>query len=406
MRRELGYIETLCAIGQDELPGAVQGVAVVEVAGPLAPEQVAAALERLQARHPLLRARIERGQGGDMFVVEDAPALAFTWRPRGSEDTTSSLAESEAGRAIDARAPLWRVTLLHGEPHLLALAYHLAIVDAAAALRFFAELLQLCDDELPARPMPRAIEETLARGVTWAAYQAAVQADGAGRPALAPWPYVRPALLGERRACTIHAVVEAALVDRLQRRAAEEGVSVAGTLAAAMLRAAASLAPGPISLGTSVDLRGYVSGISEDIDCGMINVRTAYDRSDGDLWQLARAHDEQLAARTPAQGFTPVGFDPAVLRGKLDRSALEAATRFPFHLGLCELECVAPSSGPRRIVRAHVGTSMRAGLYAGFMHAVTIDGCMHLDFAYAEPLLAGAWARSFVAAFNKQLAGV
>lgn len=429
-RRRLGYIETLCALGHDHLHGAAQGVSTATVTGPLTRPLVAAALACVQARHPLLRARLVGDGDGHAFVVANpAPPIQLVVRPRVDADEWRAVEAHEYAAPVDPAVALWRVTVLldpAGSDHTVIVVFHHAIADGVARLLFHDDLLRACAALTPndaafdmaatlpavtARPLPPPIESSLQGATSWAAFQAAIAADAADRPTPDPWPYARAVPVAARAPQMLLRALEPPVLAALHARTRAAGTTVNAALAAAMLRTAARLAGGRLttSLATSINLRAHADPPLEqgDFGCFMVNVRTHHAvAAADDLLALARAYREQLQARTPAQAHTPVDFDVADLRARLDPDVIERATAYPFRLGLSNLGVYPhpPAHGAFALTRIHVSTSRRAGLYAGFLHAVTLRGRMQLGLSFVTPLLDAAWAAAFMDGVVAELA--
>jgi hypothetical protein len=420
-QRELGYTEAACALAHERFAGWGQPVRAAEFTGPLSAEIVLRVLCEMQARHPLLRARLVGHDAGYRFVI-DSPPLAVRVLARPDSPSYHAFEEAEHVAPIDPAGPLWRATvLLDGVPerghHVLIYSSHHAISDGLSACRFVEEFLRDCAaaadgvaiEDSP-RPLPPAIEQRLPRSPTWAEYAATLQQAATGRPAMDPWPYAEVSPVDAR----IPRVVPfaAIAVGPLRTRAAQAGVSVNAALAAAMLQTAAVLAGGRLAttFTTSVNLRSRVvpPRALADVDCCMINVHTGHTVDpDVRFWALARAYADELSVQLPGQSATPAAFDFNALSQRIDAGMMARMTGFPLRLGLsnCGLYPFPTRHGAFTLEHLHFHTSRRAGAYVGFLHAVTVGESLNLCFSYAEPLVAGAWVQAFVAGVVQALAG-
>jgi hypothetical protein len=147
-RRLVGLEHAMC-ITEEHIPFHV--VAVLRVEGDLPAETVRGALDALQRRHPLLRARILREAGGYAFHFDSAGPIPLEARDRPQGDGWVAAAQEESHRPLDiGTGPLARcLYLVDGRGGDLILSIHHTIVDAASAVHFLGELLALCAGQAP-----------------------------------------------------------------------------------------------------------------------------------------------------------------------------------------------------------------------------------------------------------------
>ena len=165
---------------------------VLELAGPLTPEELRAALAALTARHPALRASFhETADGGLVQAVARAVEVPLRVLPGGDAER---VAREERGRAFDLeRAPLLRVVLLTGgqpDRHHVIITLHHLVADGWSLPVLFDDLLALVEARRSGRdltPVPSYREylrwlTTQDTGRTRAAWRQAL--DGVAEPTM------------------------------------------------------------------------------------------------------------------------------------------------------------------------------------------------------------------------------
>lgn len=148
--RELAGLERAMRITEFEIPFNV--VAVLRLEGNLAASQVRSALDQLQRRHPLLRARVVSAGSKYAFHFDVTNPIPLDVRERATPDAWIAATEETLNTRFDlASGPLVRCHYLAGTGcGDLLVTFHHMIVDAASAIRLFADLLTLCAGRTPA----------------------------------------------------------------------------------------------------------------------------------------------------------------------------------------------------------------------------------------------------------------
>ncbi len=303
MLRELGVFEKALLISNRHAPFNVVSVLQMEAAP--APETVRAALTRLQARHPLLRARIVN-RGKRSFFEAISAELPFHVIQRSGDESWRQVAEQEMAFAHQAaRGPLFRVIYLYGqEQGDLVFNFHHTIMDASSGVHLLDELLRWCAAEktnLPALQPVEALEERFPppyagpwRGLATARYALAQMVDMIGyrwRNRVKRMPIVQPG--GRTHTATL--VLPEPLAASLAQTGRRAGLTLNSLLNAALLLATnRHLYEGkPVAMRTFtfVDMRpftqpptpaehlgSYISMLGQTIDV----------RGDQEYWTLAR----------------------------------------------------------------------------------------------------------------------
>lgn len=411
----------------------VRGPSLGPGKGPLDPAHLRVALDRLQARHPLLRVRILPHPRAHFADDERAPiplrvAPGAPWL---------SEAEEALNRPFPPdQAPLWRATLVpcpdgeEGEA-VLILSHHHVLADARTAANQVRDLLRdascLLAGEAPPPLEPLPLTAPLAallprRGLSLLPAMNSYLLRSI-KARLRGWPR-KLALAGtveggmpspaQRRTRLLHHVLPATETAALGDRARREGTTVQGALGAALLLAVARdmglERPATVGCFSTVSLRDELlpdpvhGPVGEAVGLYVSQV-TTFHRLWGErpFWDLARefraalvrAKDTGEAYMTfPWLGlFIPGGPDPGPeLVRRIDMAA-------PAAVGITNVGRLAVPTryGPLRLHRLHIaiGAALVAPVVAG---VTTLDGQLSCNLMYVEPLLSGERARALAGA--------
>ena len=145
MKRKLGQFEIAAAISGEYAVWNIVGVLALEN-GPAA-EHLRPALDHLQARHPMLNARLVREGRQPNFIFGDAPPIPLKILGRADASHWIQVAEQELNLGFDhPQGPLLRCSYLsngQGPADLVLTAQH-CIADGASIEALFKELLDVC----------------------------------------------------------------------------------------------------------------------------------------------------------------------------------------------------------------------------------------------------------------------
>jgi hypothetical protein len=343
---------------------------VIALEGVLPTQRLAWALRQLQARHPLLRAEVER----DRFVhrsLEHAPPLILRSEPRRDELHW----QRALPRLLDTqlRAPLELHYLLgeFGQRSELILVADHAISDGVSINSLCAELLALCAQQTP-RP-PRPLRPVLERMLPAYAPGQRARAFTGSLLRMARFAIRRRAPRALSTAYLYTELSEAATT-RLVERARKEQTTVTGALLAAVARGRRS------ALSVPVNLRPHLPELSAE-DLGNYTSATYLEaRPEPDFWSSARALKRSLAqAVVPDQllAATSLVYRTGALFVRRQRPLAQAMIS---NSGLVPL---ARDYGAFRPVAFYTGTSapMLSADYAFFCN--TLHGKLTLNMIYA-----------------------
>jgi hypothetical protein len=251
--RELGGLER--SLTRSDLYAPFHVVNVAQLSGPLTPEVLHSVLDHLQQRHALLNVSIQRERRRYWFAPAGLRLIPLEVLPRTGDSDWLRAVEAELGRRIPVNTgPLLRCLFLapgeSGKSEIV-LTYHHSIMDAAASVSLWQELLDSCRQLMAGQALegaasadiPPPLEQLVPpdfrgwrRTVSLARYGLAQLADEVSfqlRMLGKPRPRVREGGRGRVFSLTL----EPSLVDALAYRCRQKGITVNSALNAAMLLA-------------------------------------------------------------------------------------------------------------------------------------------------------------------------
>jgi hypothetical protein len=170
MDRKLGVFETAQALTDGFAPFNV--VIMLGVGGDPRPEFLRAVLDRLQRRHPLLRAHLIQRGSSFYYETQGTPEIPLELSDSDPARGWQAAVERELNRAFDTgTGPLMRVTLCRTPGNSgrwdLVLSFHHAIIDGVGAAELIRELLDGWNElsagsslaDLDPLPLARPVEE-------------------------------------------------------------------------------------------------------------------------------------------------------------------------------------------------------------------------------------------------------
>ncbi|MBW2615522.1 MAG: hypothetical protein JRD02_05050 [Deltaproteobacteria bacterium] len=287
------------------------------VTGSISEEVLRPSLDAIQARHPLLRVRIERdGWNSLSFKTSRVAGLPLRIVEKPTDAWTDE-AEKELHEEFTVHeGPLARYTLVRHaqEDNTVLIAFHHAIGDAisgsflmrdlfqAMALAYSGKKCELSPLE-PKREMNAYFPEwALGLSGRWRSMKFAGRMFGAvlryGKPAVPKFDHKAPPK--ERRARVVAHRLDPDFIDRLHRRANEEGTTLHGALLAAQILAIAhdreDTKECPYFIGSPVNLRKRLNPpVGEDVGFFVtIGASINLAKRDIEFWPLAKAVRESL----------------------------------------------------------------------------------------------------------------
>jgi NRPS condensation-like uncharacterized protein len=146
MGRRLGYFESAAAFSNDRT--IFNFVSVLVLKNAPAPEMLERALKLLQVRHPSLRVKIHRQNGGYQFDESDVQQIRLKTEARVDDQSWMAVAEEALNTRLDWHTgPLLAVTYVYSPSSAVSevvFNFHHTIIDAQSAVAFFDEFLGLC----------------------------------------------------------------------------------------------------------------------------------------------------------------------------------------------------------------------------------------------------------------------
>lgn len=411
---------------------AFNGCIILSLRGPLSEALLQAGVRRLEARHPLLRVRVERTRAGDdrelRLTDEGARPMPIAVVPRHSDGTWQDIAMAE----LNARFPddgdhLNRLIWVRGRVQSeLLLVIHHVLVDALSASYAMRDLIQELValwrgdplppvESLPLRPPLTQLLPAAKRGLSRLAHMNAFFSKhilgGLFRRAR-KLPHDRDVPPEQRRTALIHRTLSGAALHRLGDLARKNETTIHAVLCAALLLSTVDAAfadekqkQEPLTLGcwSAVNLRHELEpSVGEELGLYISQVTTFHrllkkGQPSPSLWQLAREVKDQLG-RTLKNGeqyltlpmiglFIPYGKNPGPRFVRRFDGASPAA------IGVTNISRLPiPSTfGPFVLDNFHMVVS--PSVVTRVLAAITtFADRLNLNLLYAEPLVSRARA--------------
>jgi NRPS condensation-like uncharacterized protein len=423
MRRPLGGNELLTWLyGQAHC---INCPIVARVRGPLEASSVRRALDALQARHPLLGARVGWPEQAAEFIFGDAAPIPLRVVAREDETHWQREMDHEFNEPFAAdRAPLVRVVLLQGNGlHELVLTFHHVVGDGYGAIYLMRDLLEASaaglaggTPQLSPLPLRASLEALLpARLQGMRGWARGLRTIGSmlwemRRFKTRKLPDEAPGEPGKRRTRVHYVEIPPEAFARIQESCRTERTTLHGALCAALLKAVARRIPRDGGPGAPVDL-GCFSPVSardmlepplsaEEFGLYTGSVASHHRLTEStSLWELSREVREKVRQAKQLGDILLVG----KMQGNMVRKqrALKGsqlrALEDPFlgavmvtNLGALD---IPTRYGPLELERLGAGVSTgQFGSLLGVAVA-TLQGIVQLNFLYAEPQLTEARVR-------------
>ncbi|MFH1870603.1 MAG: condensation domain-containing protein [Pseudomonadota bacterium] len=384
-----------------------------ELAGELTEESLCAALGKVQARHPLLRMRLQEGRGIPWFRLGAGPIpMRIINGPLPSVVTE---AEYELHTGFDrALGPMVRCVWIRHDPgqSTLLTTFHHLIGDGISGSLLLRDLMQaLGGADLDVLPLAESMDghvPSSARGLRGFAGLMKLAGRRLARTLrhgpLRFLPVERPASFGERRAVVRLLRFEPDFVSALAERARKENTTLHGALGAAIVMASypeIGMSPAHIAFSSALNMRDrFAPPVGDDL--GLYATLAYSTHLVGDetaFWPLARelkqGLNEAIAIGQPFYGLT--GIAPWIMYRyrKAGGGAAGRATAAKvisrgminaFALTNIGKVSMAADSGPLRVASLGFVVSLSV-LGACAFTASTIDGMLCLNSIVMEPVV-------------------
>lgn len=400
------------------------GVQVVSIQGPIEEPLLRLALDRLQARHPLLRVRLAGTDRTLRFTEDGAGPLPLTVVPRQGAAHWQAVAEVELNRPFALTDDhLTRLTWLRGTDRSeLVIAHHHVTADALSIVFAVRDLLTdlgalslghslLPPESLPLRPPMPALLPPAARGLRlFPAMHDFFFKHVLGKPLrrAKTLPVEQPVPAEARHNRLVHRSLSGAALRQLRDRAKAEQTTVHGALCAALLlstsaevfsdRIADSQATS-IGCFSAVNLRDKLSpSVGEEMGLYISQVTTFHDVvPPPSLWDLARESRQKLTQTLDSgeQYLTMplIGLFIPRLGNVAERFVRSFDAASPALTGVTNLQKlpIPLTYGPLSIVdfQITVGLSVVGQL---LLAVTTVGEKMNLNVIFVDPLVSRARA--------------
>ena len=390
--------------------------------GPVELDHVRTAMEGLHRSHPLLGSRIEETSGEYRFVrdvpFEDVP-VDMIEMTQGQD--INSIMEPWMNEPFSGRAFLWAGRFIRepdGDHWWLAFATHHAITDGHAAFslldqcgRMLGELVEGRTPEVSVFPLPEPIEQQLEPQGKMEHWKRIGQAWAERIGNISYWPIHEDAEFADRRSCNTFRVHDESFSSRLLDRCHEEGTTVQGALASAVVMAVSEHLGHTVDIDTitPVDLRRF-SNIDihpDEIACKVMCLDTGSFgiSQDSDPWEVARVYNSAIESQLNDFNYPPVDFTPEDLTTSMDGWLIDKDRHtHGFCLTNTGLLRISGEYGSVQFDQVDVTAAIRYGGFPILLSVYTYRGRLRCVYTWTEPVLSHADALSLADAVEARLA--
>jgi len=430
--RKLGYIETLCQLGHDEVHGMGNISVLAKIRGPLSIDILRDASKYLYEHHPLLKASIFFDKEKDNYYFrfqnsfDDIPVEMIDL----NENAVNQIYESELDKLFDIAHYLWRILLLNDKKqsntHYIILSMHHSIADGISSAYFIDELLGYCHsvfhkEKLLINPLPiyESLEEISPDAPSWIDYLKGSQANEWGsikktsfEKYTTSMPYHQHQPLGKRQTHCLSFTLNKDLMERVKSKCKQEGTSVNAALGASLLLSAQKQFQEPIKLMlyTAISLREKcLPKIPvNELGCYASVIKEEYFNIDihMNFWDLARQYRSDLQRELNKRtDLFPKGTTLSEIRQTFNTDTISQSKEFNLNYMLTNLGKMdfARSRKPFELENIRFVGSRQGGDQVMVVAVLTVNDRMFLNFAYTHPLLSAEWAESFSKNFMDDL---
>ncbi|MCP4181341.1 MAG: hypothetical protein GY756_26565 [bacterium] len=419
-RRSLGYLETLVALFQDYCHGSTNIASITTFKGKLNKQLLPKALSIVQNKHPNLRAKIVKdGKNKYEFIFKNKNyGYSLEIIDSNDEALVTSIIEQNISKPYDIKKDyLWRSILLYGGDkktsiHRLIIFSHHAIMDGMSVLQFtrdflysLAALTKNKEINLPTLPILKSVEKNIERKTTWQEYldkQLTLTINPSINQTV--WKYPNHAELKARKTKFITKTISAEIVTKLINKSREEQTTVNTALNAAVLLTFLKKQEKDyieLNMPTPVNMRVHCKPtISSDNMGNFINwmpvPMKCYKNSK--FWEVARSYKE-----TFLNSFEKWGYNPEKCDGKYMLKNEVISFNCPDDIP--PIFCTVTNLGiakfdddyyPFTLESLNFACSFLSGGVGIAIICSTINGIMHLNFCYTEPIMDKAWLQDFI----------
>ena len=403
------------------LSGALQKQLCLRLEGPLTFDVVQRALRLLQQEHTLLQARIASVNGTLHYEVDPALRLPARQVARTGPEQWREVIREELNASLNSSEGLMRVSYIPAGAgtalHDIIIKSHHGIMDAAAMMRVYGRLMELCGElaagkepaPVAARPVSPPTTELLplkglALGLKKARFMAHMMRTMMTKKPR-PMPITDFAPVSEQQSSFADIRVPAEVLAPLVERAREERSSITAALAAAMLLTIRKSLPGegPMNLAwlSPISYRNAIQSEFADpshlafaFGTGMfVNAVDAR----GTFWELARATKANIEDFLQSQLHYTT---PHLAKMRLSFFEKEKPPAMVLSFSNMGTFQVADTFGPLTLREIQFTPAIRGYGPLWVVHAYTYREELYIHLGFAQPLLrpeaARAWLDSVV----------
>ncbi|MBD2056442.1 hypothetical protein H6F88_10520 [Oculatella sp. FACHB-28] len=355
MERELGAFEHLYWLYNQFCP--LDFATVAKLEGQFSVNQLRAALQQVQQRHPMLRVRIETDAMGYPKFVETDAEIPMRQVARVEDQQWQQEVAGELSRSLDWQTePLLRVVLLQSETESeLIIVCHHTIADGLSAVYITRDIIQgLAGKQFERTDLSAAVSlESALPGSEPYPDKILKPTDYLPPQSRCSPPHIRPVVLSTE------------LTQHLIQRSRTEQTTVHGAISAAFLLALAPQFANPIRCLHPVNVRSQLSlPMPDGVGIYFCFCVTSHSLQEGSkFWDIARSVKSQLSQIDIAQQLIEERQLRQPIVAHLTNAAAYIAdlrSQYPSHLTVTNLGRVdmAQQYGNVRITALHAPVAM------------------------------------------------
>ncbi|MBC2601026.1 hypothetical protein [Puniceicoccus vermicola] len=379
--RKLGFAETFLHHFYTDLGAGLVTVVVARLQKAIPIATLEQAILAVQARHPLLRCRIDPSPNGLQFVECSefpTPAIADI-----TEEPLTGF-ETLINSSLPVGPLLWQIGTKRGSTPHLYLKIHHAIADGTAARSLLLEIIRIAEGAPSGDPLPLlpAVESLVAKSKE--TYDVPLPTPSQN----VSWKFAQSKPLPER---TCRSILRSTPIGPVQEKSHRQGITVNSLLMESILQNANVTLPGfpsspSLILPVSVRKRMAPPIADENMGCLIGNALVYAPDSDSiHSPRLGAVLGRQLDHAMTTAITGPEKFNPAMVDSAIDPFRSEEQKEFGFPIALSNL---GPASEvPDSVEALWFGASVRPGHLGILVAASTVHENLCLGFHFAEPLV-------------------
>jgi NRPS condensation-like uncharacterized protein len=426
--RSLGYLETFTALLHDNCYASLIFGSLSTFHGDLDKQLIQKTLSLLQERHLNLRVKLYKNneEKYKFTFYTDEKDFSLKIIDDNNPQLANSILEKEMNTPFNLEKFLWRCIICYGGSgksamHSIVTVFHHSIADGTSAARFTEDFLYILSCltknkhiDLANLPILNCIESNTTKQISWEEYLQRELDNNDLNFKQTTWTYNHKAKLNERKTVVIPKSLEADFVLRLKNKSKKEKVTINATLNAAVFMTFQRLnkEKNDISLNmpTPVNLRVYCDPIINWDNIGNFVLWLPVPvsgKKESTFWDIARLYNKNFLISLEKNGYNPAECDEHYMLDNII-SGFDCKDQTPImfstitNLGIVKF---SNNYAPFILDTFNFTVSQLGGGLAVAIACSTVNGIMHLNFSYTDPLIDRCWIEQFIDDFFISLRG-